>query len=328
MNNTQSKDKTATAMNSSSNSSNATTVLFSTKMKSRQLKTVQQIVNTIWHFNITAADQTRSVFNREFQTEKFFLMTQNNTGVNTTLSYTYGGNALVNITAEIHHRLLKEMPLKPLQYKKCSIVGNSGMLLGSKCGKSIDAANFVFRHNLATTRNYSQDVGRKTHFVTCNPSILERQYSKLNAKGSSRFKQIMVEIDKNVMVYMDAFGTKSSPGLALKAQNSLKSTNIKVVFPGHRFMKAVNKYWAGHGVRVERLSSGFFIVSAAFTFCREIHLYGFWPFGEDLQGNPLLYHYYADNIIQPGRVHRMPAEFNKLLEFHNSGVIRLHIGNC
>ncbi|XP_063149095.1 alpha-N-acetylgalactosaminide alpha-2,6-sialyltransferase 2 isoform X2 [Candoia aspera] len=46
----------------------------------------------------------------------------------------------------------------------CAVVGNGGILNGSRQGKKIDAHDFVFRLNGAVTKGFEEDVGTKTSF--------------------------------------------------------------------------------------------------------------------------------------------------------------------
>ncbi|XP_066473964.1 alpha-N-acetylgalactosaminide alpha-2,6-sialyltransferase 2 isoform X2 [Tiliqua scincoides] len=47
---------------------------------------------------------------------------------------------------------------------RCAVVGNGGILNGSRQGKEIDAHDFVFRVNGAVTKGFEKDVGTKTSF--------------------------------------------------------------------------------------------------------------------------------------------------------------------
>ena len=40
---------------------------------------------------------------------------------------------------------LQESPFSKVRFPKCSVVGGSGILVNSKCGESIDGADFIFR---------------------------------------------------------------------------------------------------------------------------------------------------------------------------------------
>uniref|UniRef100_A0A670XXX9 alpha-N-acetylgalactosaminide alpha-2,6-sialyltransferase n=1 Tax=Pseudonaja textilis TaxID=8673 RepID=A0A670XXX9_PSETE len=46
----------------------------------------------------------------------------------------------------------------------CAVVGNGGILNGSRQGKKIDAHDFVFRLNGAVTKGFEEDVGTRTSF--------------------------------------------------------------------------------------------------------------------------------------------------------------------
>ncbi|XP_061763718.1 alpha-N-acetylgalactosaminide alpha-2,6-sialyltransferase 1-like isoform X2 [Nerophis ophidion] len=64
---------------------------------------------------------------------------------------------------------------------RCAVVGNAGILNGSKMGKEIDAHDFIFRMNGAVIKGYESDVGNKTsvyvhtaHTITTSMSILKK----------------------------------------------------------------------------------------------------------------------------------------------------------
>ncbi|XP_041719624.2 alpha-N-acetylgalactosaminide alpha-2,6-sialyltransferase 2 isoform X1 [Coregonus clupeaformis] len=52
----------------------------------------------------------------------------------------------------------------PDQCVRCAVVGNGGILRGSKQGRAIDSHHFVFRVNGAITKHFEEDVGTKTSF--------------------------------------------------------------------------------------------------------------------------------------------------------------------
>ncbi len=50
------------------------------------------------------------------------------------------------------------------------------------------------------------------------------------------------------------------------------------------------------------------LINTALELCEHVHVYGFWPFGTDLQNNSVPYHYYDE--LSPHRyIHKMPEEF-------------------
>ncbi|XP_053155696.1 alpha-N-acetylgalactosaminide alpha-2,6-sialyltransferase 2 isoform X2 [Hemicordylus capensis] len=62
------------------------------------------------------------------------------------------------------NRRLFSMARPPDGCIHCAVVGNGGILNGSRQGKEIDAHDFVFRLNGAVTKGFEEDVGTKTSF--------------------------------------------------------------------------------------------------------------------------------------------------------------------
>ncbi|XP_070547659.1 alpha-2,8-sialyltransferase 8E-like [Ptychodera flava] len=252
--------------------------------------------------------------------------------INESLQYTYSNDSVL-MTPSILKRLPKESPYKWNSFKKCSIVGNSGILLGSQCGKAIDSADFIVRFNLARTLNFKDDVGLKTSLITCNPKIIERQYLGLRKNMTDKFKQDMIKEYGNTTLYIKAFYRLHCTKTAFRAQDVLESTHINVVFPHPSYMLLAKEFWRGHGIEVTKLSSGLKLVTSFLSFCQEVHLFGFWPFQEDKHGTPLPFHYYDPRHIPleskvQGIVHNMPSELNTYINLHNKGIIRLHVDKC
>ncbi|XP_051872142.1 alpha-2,8-sialyltransferase 8F-like [Pristis pectinata] len=103
---------------------------------------------------------------------KNFIVTQDNAPLGTNLSYNAEPKRIFKITKDVVDLLPKEVPFKKHIYKRCSVVGNAGILNNSSCGREVDQANFVFRCNLPPLIDYKDDVGTKTSVVTSNPSII------------------------------------------------------------------------------------------------------------------------------------------------------------
>ncbi|KAK6314596.1 hypothetical protein J4Q44_G00141250 [Coregonus suidteri] len=221
----------------------------------------------------------------------------------------------------------KKTPLQ-LPLKKCSVVGNGGVLKHSGCGKDIDQADFIMRCNLPPlSREYVEDVGTRTHLVTANPSIIEKRFQNLlwSRKG---FVESMKAYGSSY-IYMPAFSMKPGTDPSLRAYYALADTssNLTMLFANPEFLRTVGKFWKGRGVHAKRLSTGLFLVSLALGLCEEVTAYGFWPFSVGLDEQPVSHHYY-DNVLPFSGFHAMPEEFVQLWQLHKSGTLRLRVGHC
>lgn len=221
----------------------------------------------------------------------------------------------------------QDTPFK-LPLKRCSVVGNGGILKGSRCGSQIDQADFIIRCNLPPlTSDYNLDVGTKTQLVTVNPSIIDKRFQ--NLLWSRRSFVESLKVYKSSYVYLPAFSMRHGTEPSLRAHYTLTdfSANQSVLFANPNFLRNVGKFWKNKGVHSKRLSTGLFMVSAALSLCEEVTVYGFWPFQIDLRGRPIRHHYY-DDVPPLSGFHSMPEEFLQLWLLHKSGILRMQLGHC
>ncbi|XP_070535215.1 alpha-2,8-sialyltransferase 8E-like [Ptychodera flava] len=293
-----------------------------------------QSIRKNWTFNEKEATNLRSLLEEKCQTKEMFLTTQQNTPLNSSLKYEAERTTKIEVTAAVHKRFPKTMPYISESFNKCSFVGSSGILLNSTCGQSIDSSDFVVRFNLAHVQKFAKDVGSRTDLITCNPWILKSKYGSVSRKGSGRFTAFMTREYPNATLLLPAFTYHFTSKLSFRAQDALKGQHLNVVYlhPLHHTM--VKRFWKSQKVNEVRVSSGLLLFTSMMSFCKEVHLYGYWPFAEDPDGNPLLYHYFDENAIMLSdrklkrRMHNMPEEFDKYRTWHNKGAIRLHVGQC
>ncbi|KAI8507628.1 hypothetical protein Bbelb_150080 [Branchiostoma belcheri] len=99
-----------------------------------------------WVYNQTAADMFRNKTISSRFGNGNFMVTQENTPVNSTLKTYFRKPKTIKVDSKNIFRFLKESPFKNKRFKTCSVVGNGGILKGSGCGEEIDAAEFVFSY--------------------------------------------------------------------------------------------------------------------------------------------------------------------------------------
>ncbi|XP_078671963.1 alpha-2,8-sialyltransferase 8E-like isoform X1 [Branchiostoma floridae x Branchiostoma belcheri] len=234
-------------------------------------------------------------------------------------------------------------------FRTCSVVGNGGILSGRGCGSQIDSAEHVFRINLPPViGDYQKDVGRKAGFVTINPSLLTEQYDSLNSDvGRQNFTAMLDSYLGPTDFYTHPFYNINSRPVAyraLRVVRNLTDDGKTVLWSHPDFLRAANTFWRDTGrVKVKRITSGLLVVTIALSMCEETHLYGFWPFEQDLDGNPLNYHYYDRavtlgkrvvsqknqwRVVEKNRYHKMKTEHDRLARLHEMGVVRMHVGTC
>uniref|UniRef100_A0A8C8RWY3 alpha-N-acetylgalactosaminide alpha-2,6-sialyltransferase n=1 Tax=Pelusios castaneus TaxID=367368 RepID=A0A8C8RWY3_9SAUR len=70
---------------------------------------------------------------------------------------------------------------------RCAVVGNGGILNGSRAGAAIDQHHYVFRVNGALTTGFEQDVGNRTSFYVFSTNTM---MNSLHSYASAGFHQL------------------------------------------------------------------------------------------------------------------------------------------
>ncbi|XP_053194912.1 alpha-2,8-sialyltransferase 8F-like [Scomber japonicus] len=256
------------------------------------------------------------------------IITQENTPIGSELVYDADGKKTLQVTREIFKTFAKEHPFETKRLDTCALVGNGGILTDSRCGKSIDSAQFVMRCNLPPLKNgYEEYVGIKTDLVTANPSILMQKYGSLMNRRRPFVESL--QIYGNALLVLPAFSYSFNTAVSLRAAYTIEDSDspVRPVFFNPGYLRNLFVFWRNEGLKAGRLSTGFIMTSIALEICNNVELYGFWPFSNHpYDYYPLSNHYYDD--MKVSFVHAMPAEFNILLQLHSEGVLKLHLGNC
>ncbi|ROL01472.1 Alpha-2,8-sialyltransferase 8F [Anabarilius grahami] len=252
-----------------------------------------------------------------------FIVTKRNTAVNQTIPYETSTTKTYKMTAELHSMLPEDIPWSGQRLDRCAVVGSGGILKNSSCGREIDSADFVIRFNLAAVND--SDVGMKTDLITVNPSQI--RFKNLGTNPDPLLEKVSVY--GNASLIMPAFAYTFCTSQSIKTLKVLQPIRPQqpVVFFSPSYLRTLDRFWKGRGLREVRLSTGFMLISTALELCEHVHVYGFWPFSSDLQERPVPYHYYDQ--LKPHRyMHKMPEEFVRLLQLHSQGALTLHLQPC
>ncbi|XP_046722118.1 putative uncharacterized protein DDB_G0282133 isoform X2 [Silurus meridionalis] len=257
-------------------------------------------------------------------------VTQGNAPVGTKFTYDGDNKRSMTVTPELFKVFPKENPFQTAPWETCAVVGNGGILANSSCGKEIDAASFVIRCNLPPLNNgHENDTGRKTSLVTANPSIFVEKYSALNEYRRPFLEDMQLYGD--ALVLLPAFSFRRNTAVCLRALYSLEdysNNGPRPIIFNPTYLNSLAQFWREQGIQSLRLSTGIMMASLALELCKNVHLYGYWPFGKHPITHQQLTNHYYDNRPVNKRMHAMPDEIKALMNLHNKGVIHLHLENC
>ncbi|XP_002742055.1 alpha-N-acetylneuraminate alpha-2,8-sialyltransferase ST8SIA3-like [Saccoglossus kowalevskii] len=226
---------------------------------------------------------------------------------------------------KMNRNMYKHLPktLELSHYNTCSVVENSGILLGSGCGNATDHAQFVFRCNLAPITPYIKDAGRKTSLTTLNKSILDKRYGGLHRYNLTRFGRALK--DYSGYIWIPLHSNLDRIPVTLTAAYLLRIGGLQVLLMNPDHYLGMQNYWTSHGI-TGFLTTGFYMTMVAIEMCDTVDLYGFWPFNTTGTGNEVNYHYYDDFVGT--KAHNFSAEFSVLNKLHHDEIIRINIRKC
>ncbi|KTF75171.1 hypothetical protein cypCar_00036789 [Cyprinus carpio] len=97
-----------------------------------------------WSRNQTGVDLYRKLLTECCDPKRMFAVTKENSPIGKVLWYDGEIYHYHTVTNETYPIFVQDTPLQ-LPLKKCSVVGNGGVLKHSGCGKEIDQAEFIMR---------------------------------------------------------------------------------------------------------------------------------------------------------------------------------------
>ncbi|CAH1272591.1 ST8SIA6 [Branchiostoma lanceolatum] len=233
------------------------------------------------------------------------------------------------------------------KYQSCSVVGNAGSLIDSGCGRQIDSSDYVIRCNFPPVGGeYAKDVGKKTDFLSVNPSLFQTIYKNFkNDTYKEMFISDMREYGLSIL-YTHPYRLAKHVKTCYRAHEILLEAGIADIskFSHPQFLNGVTEFWKGLELKEARPSTGSLLLTAiAMTKCKEVTLYGFWPF-PTYYGQERPFHYFdrpviwnmqfddksleRDLLTNMNPFHDLTEEFVLLNKLHEKGVLKLQIGTC
>ncbi|KAF1373673.1 hypothetical protein PFLUV_G00241390 [Perca fluviatilis] len=224
---------------------------------------------------------------------------------------------------------------------RCAVVGNAGILNGSKMGKEIDAHDYVFRMNGAITQGYEEDVGNRTsvyihtaHSIT-SALYFFKKFGYTTVPHDEGIKYIIVpegmgDFDwlrgllKGERITVDRYGNIRPWTYYAGQYNETRFYVLHQDFLRYirnRFLKSPNlnaSYWA-----LVRPSNGAFTLFLALHTCDTVNAYGFMT--EDYKKYST--YYFEKNIKTPVILyanHDYILEKNLWKKLHDSKIIKLY----
>ncbi|KAL7980165.1 hypothetical protein Chor_001433 [Crotalus horridus] len=166
-----------------------------------------------------------------------------------------------------------------------------------------------------------------------NPSVIQRAFEDLvNDTWREKLLQRLHSLNGSVL-WIPAFMAKGGKE-RVEWVNELilkHHINVRTAYPSLRLLHAVRGYWLTNKVYIKRPTTGLLMYTLATRFCNQIYLYGFWPFPQGPDQNPVKYHYYDSlkyGYMSQASPHTMPLEFKALKLLHHQGALKLTVGPC
>ncbi|OXB79355.1 UNVERIFIED_CONTAM: hypothetical protein H355_008160 [Colinus virginianus] len=194
-----------------------------------------------WKINSSLVLEIRKSILRFLDAERDVSVVKSSFKPGDVIHYVLDRRRTLNISQDLHSLLPEVSPMKNRRFKTCAVVGNSGILLDSGCGKEIDTHDFVIRCNLAPVVEFAADVGNKSDFITMNPSVVQRAFGGFrNESDREKFVRRLSMLNDSVLwipAFMVKGGEKHVEWVnALILKNKLK---VRTAYPSLRLIHAV-----------------------------------------------------------------------------------------
>ncbi|KAM7145974.1 alpha-N-acetylgalactosaminide alpha-2,6-sialyltransferase 2-like isoform 2-T2 [Macrochelys suwanniensis] len=223
---------------------------------------------------------------------------------------------------------------------RCAVVGNGGILNGSRAGAAIDQHDYVFRTNGALTKGFERDVGRRTSFYVFSTNTMVNSLRNYASNGFHRLPQtletryiFLPDHDRDYLLLRAALTHRpvdSGPEEGARPERyfggDLRAEKFKMFHPDfirylrNRFLRSRildTPLW-----RLYRPSTGAVMLLAALHTCDEVSAYGF--ITPDYQAYSDHYFDRARKALLFYRNHDLRLEMRLWQKLHQSRLITLY----
>ncbi|KAM3859910.1 alpha-N-acetylgalactosaminide alpha-2,6-sialyltransferase 2 [Diretmus argenteus] len=222
----------------------------------------------------------------------------------------------------------------------CAVVGNGGILKGSKRGSEIDRHDYVFRTNGAVIKGFEQDVGLRTTHYTFSTNTLRNSmmsYASLGYRGPPQSEEtryvFLPDHDRDYLLMKAAAthtlverGPEYNSSPAKYFGENVSAEKLKMYHPDFiRYLR--NRFLRSHAMKTKykniyRPSTGAVMLLAALHTCDQVSAYGFMTKDYSNYSD----HYYDRSYHPVGFFinHDMRMEMTLWHQLHQAGLIRLY----
>nr|XP_033817610.1 alpha-N-acetylgalactosaminide alpha-2,6-sialyltransferase 2-like [Geotrypetes seraphini] len=219
---------------------------------------------------------------------------------------------------------------------RCAVVGNGGILNGSRVGAEIDQHDYVFRINGAITNGFEEDVGNRTSFYGFSTNTMQNSLNYYMREGFHEVPKTMEtryiflpDHNRDYLLLNAALthrrGNESEHPSYYFGQN-LSTEKFKMLHPD--FMRYLRNRFLWDPVLntedrdVYRVSTGAAMLLAAVHVCDQVSAYGFIT---PNYGN-FSDHYYDRTFKELFfyRNHNLMLEMELWQTLHKDGIIKLY----
>ena len=174
----------------------------------------------------------------------------------------------------------------------CAIVGSGSPVRDLNNGYEIEQHDVVVRFGLP--KLVDQASGAKTTVLFLNPSVLITPDAAANQRAleyalSLQPKVISVNCRRINSALESVYELVQRTGVS--AQNATVVTRCEYLQKAHESLLSTVEFRPEKGTRPTAM---LYMLPYFLETCRQVHVYGFWPFPKDCQGKPVPYHYWEN----------------------------------